>query len=355
MSETDAWTTVRVTMPDVATDREALIEATDRIEGLAALLADREHVGGVEVRDPSCITEGPEFVAVERPELIAYTTPAGREVVIADARELAEQLGLRVTIEAEDHVGDEWRDAWKRHYRPLRFGAGTVALLIRPSWIERAADDPTCELVLDPGRAFGTGLHESTRLCLRALVELASQSTAEPGRVLDLGCGSGILGLAAARLWPSLLEPGRGGLSSACRAPGSAAFAAAPSPTALPRGRLILVDHDPEAVETARENAEANRMAASIEFLTLGLDGPEPPPALLELGLADLIFANIRPSILIPCAPAIVALLAPGGTLVLSGILDEEGDSVRAAYPDLELLDRPREADWCALVLRSRG
>src|SRR5690606_23156042 len=220
---------------------------------------------------------------------------------------------------------------------------------------ERAADDPTCELVLDPGRAFGTGLHESTRLCLRALVELASQSTAEPGRVLDLGCGSGILGLAAARLWPALLEPGRGGLSSACRAPGSAAFAAAPSPTALPRGRLILVDHDPEAVETARENAEANRMAASIEFLTLGLDGPEPPPALLELGLADLIFANIRPSILIPCAPAIVALLAPGGTLVLSGILDEEGDSVRAAYPDLELLDRPREADWCALVLRSRG
>lgn len=331
MSETDAWTTVRVAMPDVATDHDALIEATDRIEGLAALLADHEHVGGVEVRDPSCIAEGPEFVAVERPELIAHTTPAGREAVVASARELAERLGLRVTIEAEDHVGDEWRDAWKRHYRPLRFVSETpgesgerVALLIRPSWIERAPDDPVRELVLDPGRAFGTGLHESTRLCLRAIVELAARSTGEPRRALDLGCGSGILGLAAAKLWPSLLE----------------------------FGSLTLVDHDPEAIATACENAEANGMAAPIDFVSLALDGPEPPAVLVTLGLADLILANIRPSILIPSAPAIVALLAPGGTLVLSGILDEEGDRVLAAYPDLQLIDRPREADWCALVLR---
>jgi ribosomal protein L11 methyltransferase len=325
MSETDAWTTVRVAMPDVATDPESLIEATDRIEGLAALLADHERVGGVEVRDPSCITEGPEFVAVERPELIAYTIPEGREEVVASARELAEQLGLRVTIEAEDHVGDAWRDVWKRYYRPLRLVGSGAALLIRPSWIEREPDDPPLELVLDPGRAFGTGLHESTRLCLHALVELAGRTDLPPPRrALDLGCGSGILGLAAAKLWPSLLEP----------------------------GGLALVDHDPEAVETAHENAEINQLAATPVFAVVGLDGPEPPPALVGLGLADLILANIRPSILIPCAPAIVALLAPGGTLVLSGILDEEGDAVRAAYSDLELLDRPREADWCALVLR---
>lgn len=323
MSETDAWSTVRVAMPDVATDRDTLIEATDRIEGLAALLADDDHVGGVEVRDPSCITDGPDFVAVERPELIAYTTPAGREAVIELARELAQQLGLHVTIEAADHVGDDWRDAWKRYYRPLKFESGSIRLLIRPSWIERAPGDPERELVLDPGRAFGTGLHESTRLCLRAMVELAGQSFA-PLRAIDLGCGSGILGLAAARLWPELLEP----------------------------GALTLVDHDAESIATACENAEINGMAAPVQFLSVALDGAEPPPVLLELGLADLILANIRPAILIPCARAIVALLAPGGTLVLSGILDEEGDSVRAAYPDLELLDRPRDGDWCALVLR---
>jgi ribosomal protein L11 methyltransferase len=322
MSETDAWSTVRVAMPDVATDRDTLIEATDRIEGLAALLADHEHVGGVEVRDPSCITDGPEFVAVERPELIAYTIPAGREAVVEAARELAERLGLRVTIEAADHAGDDWRDAWKRYYRSLRFESGPVSLLIRPSWIAREPDDPERELILDPGRAFGTGLHESTRLCLRAIVELAAQGLA-PRRALDLGCGSGILGLAAARLWPNLLEP----------------------------GALMLADHDPEAVETARENAEINAMIDPLQLAVVKLDGATPPPTLLELGNVELLLANIRPAILIPCAQAIEALLAPGGRLVLSGILQEEGDAVRAAYPALRLLERPTDNDWCALVL----
>jgi ribosomal protein L11 methyltransferase len=320
MTATDTWTTVRVAMPNVSTDREALLEATDRIEGLAALLAELDAVGGVEVRDPSCIAEGPDFVAVERPELIAYTTPEGREVVVRGAQELAARLGLVVTIEAQDHAGDDWRDVWKRWYRPLHFSAAEVALLIRPSWIERSPGDPERELILDPGRAFGTGLHESTRLCLRAMVELAARSVT-PRRAIDLGCGSGILGLAAARLWPKLLEP----------------------------GGLTLVDHDPEAIATARENAEANNMAMPIEFRTLGLHGAEPLPLLP----ADLILANIRPAILIPCAEAIVALLAPGGTLVLSGILDEEGDKVRAAYPQLQLLERLREADWCALAMSS--
>lgn len=325
MSETDAWTTVRVAMPDVATEHESLIAATDRVETLAAWLAERDDVGGVEVRDPSCITEGPEFVAVERPELIAYTTPGGREAVIRAARELAEQLGMRVTIDAEDHVGDDWRDAWKRHYRPLRFASGdqAVTLLVRPSWIARSPDDPELELILDPGRAFGTGLHESTRLCLRALVEHAARSSVAPRRALDLGCGSGILGLAAARLWPGLLEP----------------------------GALLLGDHDPEAVETARENAQINGMAA-IMSAVVELDGAGLPEVLRELGPADLVLANIRPKILIPSAPAIAACVAPGGIAVLSGILDEEGDAVREAYPQLELIERLRDADWCALVLR---
>jgi ribosomal protein L11 methyltransferase len=184
MSQTDAWTTVRVAMPDVATDPESLISATDRIEGLAALLAERDDIGGVEVRDPSCITDGPEFVAVERPELIAYTIPSARAAVIAGVTELAEQLGMRVTLDAEDHEGDDWRDAWKRHYRPLTFTDArdpSVSLRIRPSWIAREPDAPALELILDPGRAFGTGLHESTRLCLRALVELAADRLASVG------------------------------------------------------------------------------------------------------------------------------------------------------------------------------
>jgi ribosomal protein L11 methyltransferase len=324
MTEHETWSTVRVAMTNVALEPMAIAEATEQLEGLAALLAERDDVGGVETRDPTCIADGPEFVAVERPELVVYTTPTSRDAVEQAARELNEMLGLDAQIEVADHHGDDWRDAWKRHYRSLLFAATSAPeqrLLIRPSWIPREADDPTRELVLDPGRAFGTGLHESTRLCLQALVELgASTPVSEwPGRVLDLGCGSGILGLAAARIWPTIRS-------------------------------LCLADYDIEAIETARENAERNDLLERIEFLQLDLSGGASLPE--HLWGTDLALANIRPEILIPAAPAILAATAPGGRVILSGILEPEGDTVLAAYVGFELLARPRDADWCALVLR---
>jgi ribosomal protein L11 methyltransferase len=190
-------------------------------------------------------------------------------------------------------------------------------LLIRPSWIDRGPGDPPRELVLDPGRAFGTGLHESTRLCLHALVELGASALQGPRSVLDLGCGSGILGLAAARIWPQV-------------------------------DSLVLADHDIEAIETARENAERNGFEG-IEFLQIDLVGATPLPT------SDLVLANIRPEVLIPAAAMIIAATAAGGHVILSGILEPEVDTVLAAYAELELLARPRDADWCALVLRKRA
>ncbi|PRQ07412.1 50S ribosomal protein L11 methyltransferase [Enhygromyxa salina] len=318
MSEHDAWSTVRVAMPQISTDEVSLSSALEQLEGLAALLAIRDDVGGVETRDPTCIAEGPDFVRVERPELIVYTTPASRAAVELAAHELAVTLGLEVRVDAEDHHGDDWRDAWKRHYRSLYFRASARSLMVRPSWIPREPDDPTCELLLDPGRAFGTGLHESTRLCLQALVELAAE---RPRRVIDLGCGSGILGLAALQIWPELES-------------------------------LCLADHDQEAVDTARENAEVNGIPTDdprleLRQLVLGSDAGE------RLEPAQLVFANIRPSVLTPAATEITRAVTPGGALILSGILEEEGDEVLAAYTQigLQLRGRPREGDWCALVL----
>jgi ribosomal protein L11 methyltransferase len=318
MTTHEVWSTVRVAMTKVAQYPSAIAEATEQLEGLAALLAGRDDVGGVETRDPSCIADGPDFVAVERPELIVYTTPACRAAVEQATSELVEMLGLAAEIDVADHGGDDWRDAWKRYYRPLLFTAAadpTQRLLIRPSWIAREPDDPPRELVLDPGRAFGTGLHESTRLCLQALCELGATTpqTERPRSVLDLGCGSGILGLAAARIWPEI--------------------------------RIVLADHDIEAIETARENAEKNGFDG-VEFLQFELSGGAPLPA------ADLVLANIRPEVLIPAAPVIMAATCSGGHVILSGILEPEGDNVLAAYAELELLARPRDADWCALVLR---
>jgi ribosomal protein L11 methyltransferase len=322
MTEHETWSTVRVAMTNVALLPIAIAEATEQLEGLAAMLAERDDVGGVETRDPTCIADGPEFVAVERPELVVYTTPASRDAVELAARELVELLGLDAQLEVADHHGDDWRDAWKRHYRPLLFAAASAPeqrLLIRPSWIAHEADDPTRELVLDPGRAFGTGLHESTRLCVQALVELGATlpESEWPHRVIDLGCGSGILGLAAARIWPTIRS-------------------------------LCLADHDIEAIETARENAERNLLLERIEFLQLDLSRGVPE----SLHGADLVLANIRPEILIPAAPTILAATARGGRVILSGILEPEGDAVLEAYVGFELLARPRDADWCALVLR---
>ena len=317
----EAWSTVRITMPKIATESPALASATDQLDELGAMLAGRDDVGGVETRDPSCITDGVEFVTVERPELIAYTTPGARAAVEASARALAAALGLDVVVDAEDHEGDDWRDAWKRYYRAMVFRAspGDLELMIRPSWIPRQGGDPERELILDPGRAFGTGLHESTRLCLQILVDLGASAFSTPRRVLDLGCGSGILGLAALRIWPEIAE-------------------------------LVLADHDPEAVETARENCEHNAegIAATLQFRQLSLNDAPPVPA---LGPASLVLANIRPRVLIPAAPTLRAALGPGGLLVLSGILDEEADAVRAAYPSLELRAKPSQTGWSALVL----
>ncbi len=332
---TDTWATVRLVVrgsarksdadgprPEGSDDPRAnLLALIERLESVAALLAERDDVGGVETRDPFAIAEGPDFRPVEHPELIAYTTPADRVAVEQAALALADELDLRVECESADHRGDDWRDAWKRYYRPLYFRprvADAGALLIRPSWIAREPDDPTAELVLDPGRAFGTGLHESTRLCLQLLVDLAATGRRDPTRALDLGCGSGILGLSALRLFPHLSS-------------------------------VLMVDHDPEATETTRENAELNGLEDRVETREAMLE-PEGPSQPLD-GPYPLVLANIRPSVLIPSASVLTGLLEPGGVLVLSGILREEGDQVRAAYPSLREVDRTYENDWVALLL----
>lgn len=324
MSDAEAWSTIVVAMAEPARSPARMREVGEQLEALAALLAEREDVGGVESRDPFTIAEGPDFPAVEQPELVVYTTPAAREAVAGAIAVLAEALGFELRLVHADHEGDAWRDAWKRHYRSQRFAGadGRARLLLRPSWIERAPGDPECELILDPGRAFGTGLHESTRLCLQLLVELAPELAAAdvPPRVLDLGCGSGILGLALLRLAPAIET-------------------------------VVLGDHDPEAVATSEENAAANQLEDRVDTRVISLAGAEDPTGLAAEERFDLLIANIRPKVLIPAAPVITRALADGGSLLLSGILDEEAEAVRAAYPELELEARPSETGWTALLL----
>jgi ribosomal protein L11 methyltransferase len=303
----EPWATLEIRLRDPGDDGWSA--ATERFEALAVLIAEDERALGVETRDMS--TLGQQRV---RPELVVYTRPDALDGLGEAAGALAVDLRLQLDLTATVRTDDDWQDTWKQFYAPIVVGDG--ALLLRPSWIPRAEGDPARELVLDPGRAFGTGQHETTRLCLEALCRLAAAGAA-PDAVLDLGCGSGILALAAATL--------------------------------LPSAHVLAVDNDPDATATAAENAALNDLAERVE--------PRCATVLELDGRFALILANIRPAVLIPIAGAIAARLAPGGRAILSGILGEEADEVRAAYAaaGLALRERHDLGEWCALVVAGAG
>ncbi len=274
-------------------------EATDEIAGLLALeLPDA--AAGVEVRA----------------EEIVYWVPVARgETALADARRVVAALAAAGRpLEASAVVSRpaapeaEWRDAWKRYFRTVRL---TRQIVVVPSWDSHRAAPEDRVIHLDPGQAFGTGAHASTRLVLEMMQELADGGEF-PSRVLDLGTGSGILALAAAALWPG--------------------------------AEVHAVDDDPVAVQVARENAAANRTA-----LHIGGDWPD--------GVFDLALANIQADVLTGLADALCARLAPGGYLILSGLLSEQVGAVAAAYaargPATVRIAASREDPaWSAALLR---
>jgi ribosomal protein L11 methyltransferase len=200
---------------------------------------------------------------------------------------------------ALEPVADEdWVRQAQSQFEPIRI---SPRLWIVPSW--RAAPDPQAiNLVLDPGRAFGTGSHPTTRACLRWL----EQRVVRGARVLDYGCGSGILTIAAAKLGA---------------------------------GEAVGVDIDPEALAAARDNAALNRVAARF------LD----PHAPLDFS-ADLVVANILANPLAVLAPLLARHCRPGGQIALAGILEAQGGRVAGAYaPWFEIAPFSRDEGWVAL------
>lgn len=208
-------------------------------------------------------------------------------------------------------VEANWAEAWKAHYVAQRIGP----FLVVPSWIapDEAADGAVV-LRLDPGMAFGTGQHPTTRLCLAELAGRVGPST----RVLDVGTGSGILAIGAALL-------------------------GAPPPVAL--------DIDPRAVETALANASANGVALEGRAGTLDALRAEGGSAF------DLVLANLLAGIVEALAPDLAAVTAPGGTLIASGILDEQAPDVVAAIEraGFEAPSLRADGDWVAIVAARAG
>lgn len=208
----------------------------------------------------------------------------------------------------------DWKNSYKAHFKAWTFGR----LHWVPVWERETFQLPSGHSVvwLDPGLAFGTGNHETTRLCIERLVEFEAAGADREGiRVLDAGCGSGILALSAVRL-----------------------------------GYLDVsgFDNDPEAIRVSIENAELNGISGKVRFVTAGL-----PEGLGEKG-AGIVLANIQSDVLIRFAGSLASAVAPGGMLAMSGILASEIANVRDAYSAAApgwLFNSRTLGEWCDACL----
>lgn len=205
---------------------------------------------------------------------------------------------------------DDWANAWKAHYHPLRVGRH---LFIRPLWVDTPILPDDLVIALDPGMAFGTGTHPSTQLCLEALEDLV-----QPGiKALDLGCGSGILAIAAAKL-------------------GAA--------------QVLALDIDPIAARVTDENAEQNGVSEKIIAQEGSLE-----TVVTSARRFDLIVVNILARIIIPmCDQHLGDTVRPGGLAIFAGIIEEQADDVEAALrkTGLEPYKRRTSADWVCIEAR---
>jgi ribosomal protein L11 methyltransferase len=261
-------------------------------------------------------------VDAAKPAIVrAYLEASDPEAVEQTIEQVTEALGhlqafdLRPIGDVTTRLVDEadWAEEWKRHFPVLRVGQ---RLVIRPSWRRHRAAPGEVVLALDPGMAFGTGLHPTTRLCLAALERLADRGGINGRRILDVGCGSGILGIAGVKL----------GASSA-----------------------LGVDTDPIAIEAMTANARRNRIGGRIRAHEGSLPAGEGP--------FDVVLANLIASLLVRLAGDLRAELAPDGTLLASGIFVDREAEVRDAFEaaGLRIADRLADGDWVALEAVARA
>lgn len=299
------WTEVKITVDAENVD-------------LAGAIAQMTVPYGIYIEDYSHLNEEVEEVAhidlIDEDLLKKDRTKAIVHVYISPEDNPAEAIsflteryaaaGIKNKIETGSCVQEDWINNWKKYFHPINVGK---RLLIRPDWEKVENPDGRVVLDLEPGIAFGTGTHETTRLCMQFLEDYI-----KPGyKMLDVGCGSGILSVAG------LL---------------------------LGAGSAVGVDIDPLAVKTAKQNAERNHVAERFT----GIDG-----SLTEKvdGQFNVVVANIVADVVIELTKDIKKYLAPGAVYIMSGIIDErEQDVLNALKDKFKILDRREEKGWVALA-----
>lgn len=241
---------------------------------------------------------------------VSLFVPAEKSLAehIAFLRERFAALSLDVTLSTEGMREEDWAEAWKEYYHPIKLGRVTVV----PAWQSYDAAEGERIIRMDPGMAFGTGTHETTRLVMMMMQDVIRGGE----RVLDLGCGSGILSLCASKL--------------------GATFCAA-------------YDIDPMAVRVAADNIRedgADNIVCGVSDLLRSVD--------TSGGKYDFVLANIVADVILRLLPDVGAYMADGGRMILSGIICPRAEEVRAAAREagFTILEEREENDWLAILVQ---
>ncbi len=268
----------------------------DDIELASSALWDLGAIG-IEERDPTTIEHGTGAHPVTL--RAAFSSEAQARVALAE-------LCLQYEADLQHVLEEDWASTWKAGLRPLSIGR---RLYLCPSWIPPRPGDGQAVVTMDPENAFGSGTHETTQLVLRELDRRIKGGE----RVLDVGCGSGVLAIAALKL----------GAASA-----------------------VATDIDDDALIVTRKNADKNAVAPQLD-VTTSLPSPSEAPY-------DVVLANIHAPVLKELAGSLQRLLAASGILILSGILEKEWRAVANAY-SLPVVLATRRGQWVCLTMGARA
>ena len=292
------WLEFRVTVPPELV--EPIVELFRRVLKQAPAI---EEAGGFNPDEGE--TAPPDGLVTIRAYGRADRWASRRQTRVETGFQLLSMIRPLPPLEMHRIRDQEWEEAWREHFHPLRVGQ---RLVVRIKEVDYTAREGDVVVILDSGMAFGTGHHPTTRMCLEEL-----ERRLRPGaRVLDMGAGSGILAVAAAGLGAT---------------------------------GVLAVEKDPSAVRVARRNARASGVAKRVRVVR----GDRPPE---DSGLFDLVVANISAKVLMDLAWDLARCLALGGVLIASGLLEERAEAVAQRFLEagLQVEERRQEEDWVALV-----
>ena len=275
------------------------------VEDYASLIEEVMEIAHIDLIDEELLSKDKTKALIH-----VYISPEENPAEsVAFLRERLSEEGISSELETTGCDEMDWRNNWKQFFFPIPVGE---KLLIRPSWRDEYDPGDRKVISIDPGMAFGTGNHETTRLCLKCLERYVS----EGHKVLDVGCGSGILSIASVLL----------GADSA-----------------------FGVDIDPTAVRTADENAEMNNVESKCEFVAGNLTDK-------VSGTYNIVVANIVADAIIMLSKDVKDFMTDESVYIMSGIIDSrKGDVLTAIDKDFEVIETFEEAGWVCIAAKAKG